>query len=302
MNRRHLAIAALMSLLVPSVFAASTASFLKIPVGARQVGMGQAFTAIANDSNAAWWNPAGLGTLTSREISATDAQLFADTRYDTLSYAHPMPSATVGLSIGYLRHGEIEGRTADRKKAGKFGASDMVAGVSFGRPAGDLHVGGTMKFVRSSIADESATGFAADVGVLMPTKVPGLTFGASLQNVGPGMKFISERDPLPLTVSMGAGYQTPMGLTLSADVKRNVTDEQTNVAVGMEMPLLAAVTARAGYQRATFGGASLGGPSTGLAGFAGGLGLKIFGYSVDYAFTPMGELGAAQRISLTAKF
>jgi len=53
------------------------------------------------------------------------------------------------------------------------------------------------------------------------------------------------------------------------------------------------VTARAGYQKA--GGSALDSSSSGLAGFAGGIGLKLFGYSVDYAFTPMGELGAAQQ-------
>ena len=76
----------------------STVSFLKIPVGAREVGMGQAFTALASGANAVFWNPAGLSRLQGREVSATDARVFADVRFDTLAYAHPLGAGGAGPS------------------------------------------------------------------------------------------------------------------------------------------------------------------------------------------------------------
>ncbi|MBI5266769.1 MAG: PorV/PorQ family protein [candidate division Zixibacteria bacterium] len=47
----------------PSYADISNASvlFLRIPVGARSLGMGEAFTAMADDATATHWNPAGLG-------------------------------------------------------------------------------------------------------------------------------------------------------------------------------------------------------------------------------------------------
>ena len=50
--------------------------------------------------------------------------------------------------------------------------------------------------------------------------------------------------------------------------------------------------------------ASASGPQTGLMdALAGGFGIRIFdAYRLDYAFSPSGELGNAQRISLTARF
>ena len=39
------------------------AEFLTIPVGARGIGMGSAYSAVADDISAIWWNPAGLGFL-----------------------------------------------------------------------------------------------------------------------------------------------------------------------------------------------------------------------------------------------
>jgi hypothetical protein len=39
------------------------AAFLEIPLGARALGMGTAFTAVATDGTAFYWNPAGVGLL-----------------------------------------------------------------------------------------------------------------------------------------------------------------------------------------------------------------------------------------------
>ena len=40
------------------------AQFLKIGTGARAVGMGEAFVAVADDASAIWWNPAGVARIT----------------------------------------------------------------------------------------------------------------------------------------------------------------------------------------------------------------------------------------------
>src|SRR5215510_13012048 len=42
--------------------------FLKIPVGARAIGMGGSFTAVTDDATAAFWNPAGIVYLPYREV------------------------------------------------------------------------------------------------------------------------------------------------------------------------------------------------------------------------------------------
>ena len=80
----------------------TTAAFLKIGVGARPIGMGNAFTAVADDINSLAWNPAGLSLLSRRELGVMHSELFADTRYDFLGYAHPMKTGTLGLGINYL--------------------------------------------------------------------------------------------------------------------------------------------------------------------------------------------------------
>lgn len=50
--------------------------FLKAPVGARAVGMGGAFTAVADDATAPWWNPAGMIYLPYREVIPQHSEKF----------------------------------------------------------------------------------------------------------------------------------------------------------------------------------------------------------------------------------
>src|SRR6185312_10499950 len=62
-------------LMSPFVSAASNvgtsgAAFLEIAPGARPVGMGQAYTGVADDIDAIYWNPAGLARMAHPELEA----------------------------------------------------------------------------------------------------------------------------------------------------------------------------------------------------------------------------------------
>src|SRR5258708_4081924 len=67
----------------------SASDFDTIAVGARPAGMGNAFTAAADDSNAPFWNPAGLALVSKGEIGLMHMIDIADINYDTFSVALP---------------------------------------------------------------------------------------------------------------------------------------------------------------------------------------------------------------------
>src|SRR5471030_2119092 len=73
--KRHLLIA--LAVLLPSASGPSWAAFLDNGWGARPVGMGGAFTAIADDSSAPMYNPAGVVQVQWFELSAMYSQLFS---------------------------------------------------------------------------------------------------------------------------------------------------------------------------------------------------------------------------------
>jgi len=65
--------------------------FLKIPVGARAVGMGGAFVAVADDATAPWWNPAGLVYLPYREVLPQHSEQFGNlVNHDYLGAVFPL--------------------------------------------------------------------------------------------------------------------------------------------------------------------------------------------------------------------
>jgi len=88
---------------IPSV---SNASFSDIGVGARPIGMGGAFAAIADDSNATFWNPAGLAQIGRVEFSSMYLKLYgldAGSQLLTAAFHHPKDG---GVGVSLLRTGE----------------------------------------------------------------------------------------------------------------------------------------------------------------------------------------------------
>lgn len=117
MVRRLLGCAAL---LVSLILNASTAhatkyagEFLKVPVGPRAIGLGSAFTAIADDATAPYWNPAGMIYLPYREVVFQHAERFGNLlNQDYLSAVFPLGGAAshqsaLGISLVRLATDDI---------------------------------------------------------------------------------------------------------------------------------------------------------------------------------------------------
>ena len=305
----------LLASLAPAARAADTsAAFLKIGVGARPIAMGNAYTGVADDINALAWNPAGLSQLSQKEMGATSALMFGDIQYDFVGYAQPLTGksggnyGTLGLGAQYLSQGTIQGRDANRQVTGNFTGTDMALNLAYSRALNsEFRLGANMKYISSSIQTESASSFAVDLGGMYRTPVAGLTLGVAVQNIGPGMKFLDQTNPLPLSMAVGAGYHLGSGLMLAMDVKTLPNEKRTTVSLGTEYAAFSTLSLRAGYLIAAAAGTQAGSTAVTeqlgqMSGIGAGFGLKMGIYRLDYAFTPFGELGNVQRISLGARF
>gem|GEM_PF-3595304 len=96
----------------------------------------------------------------------------------------------------------------------------------------------------------------------------------------------------------------------------NISDRETLSALaillsvfslGTEYAVFSALSLRMGYLAGSVPvgmGEGSGGhkASDEVSRLGAGLGMRISGYQIDYAFTPLGELGNTQRISLNARF
>src|SRR6185503_18357772 len=63
----------------------------QVPIGARAIGMGCAFTSIADDATAMFWNPAGVARIGHQEIAGAHANLFdSGIRDDFAAFVLPL--------------------------------------------------------------------------------------------------------------------------------------------------------------------------------------------------------------------
>ena len=292
------------------------ATFLKIEAGARPVAMGGAFVAVADDANTTYWNPAGLAQLEEREITAMHNEWLEGIRYEFLGYAQPIKSEGraqgFGVSVMCLYMSGLESRTTETMEPeGTFGAYDIAVAGAYACEVGKgVSIGANVKLIHQKIEDEGAWGGAIDIGVLY--RVPGprgrfsrniLQLGFAVQNIGPGIKFIKESDPLPLNIKAGIAKtfelrQIKSKVNLAFDVNAPI-DNVPNGHFGAEFVYKKIenieLAGRVGYKTNTLKDLNA------LSGLSAGVGFVWKRMGIDYVWVPYGDLGNTHRISLTIK-
>src|SRR5258706_10649277 len=146
----------------------SGAAFLKIGPGARPAGMGEAFTGVADDIHAIFYNPAGLATLKHPELTAMHMQWFQSINYEFAAFAYPTEThGTWGFALSNLHTDNIDRRTEDTDTAiNQFSASDNAYWLSYAYPiTSRLSVGGNAKYIRQTLDSTSASAYAVDGGL-----------------------------------------------------------------------------------------------------------------------------------------
>ena len=272
------------------------AAFLKIGVGARPTALGGAYTAISDDANSMYWNPAGLSRINGTQLSLMHNKWVQDINYEFVGVAVG-DSGTAGFAFGltFLWMGDIAVTTFNDRlgTSGRtFTARDLSFVFAYGHQINDyVSMGGTLKRIRSTIDDISANATAFDLGLLVSLPIQGVTLGATVQNLGNRLKFVQDSDRLPLVYKIGAAYSYQNRLTLAVDLAKPI-DNRFRVNAGGEFVLMKTLALRGGYNS-----------SNDLDnGFTGGAGVRIRTISIDYAFVPFGVLGNTHRVSAMFQF
>jgi long-subunit fatty acid transport protein len=316
----------------------TSAQFLKIGVG-RATGMGEAFSAIADDASASYFNPAGLAQLNTREIFVNHINWISDVNHDYISAALPMTNlGTLALSVTAVTMGDMERlwlddpatRTREDDSTGLyFGAMDMAFAVSFARQITDkLSFGLTTKLITQSIWNMSATGAAFDLGLLYHTGFKSLRLAACVTNFGTSMSFsglgLEFQDtsyqtkpraqykttptPLPTTFRFGLAYNIidmdDNVLTAAVDVI-HPNDINETIDIGLEYNFKKLFFLRAGYILNSDLNYSEAIKST--AGLSAGTGFIVniaptVKLRLDYCYRDMGWLKASHRLGAIIGF
>lgn len=173
------------------------ANFLLIGVGARGQAMAGAYTGLATGATSMYWNPAGLGSTTTADFAFSRADLYAGLGVTHTFAGIVLPFAGGGLGLSYtlLDSGDIPRTSEDDPDGGDptlgrvFTWQSTAIGLHYGRRLTDrLAVGFSGKAISEGLNDATARWWAVDVGTQFNTGLYGLTFGATLANLGSSAK------------------------------------------------------------------------------------------------------------------
>ncbi len=295
----------------------TTASkFLSVGIGPRANAMGGAFTSIANDASALYWNPAGAAALTKYETMFTYTSLFKDLDINLNYFALVIPTedwGSFGISVTALDYGDMEVTTElyPEGTGENFSAASYAFGLSYARNITEWFAAGiTVKYITEGIFNSSANGVAFDVGTLFKTPFWGIKFATIITNYGSKMQMTGEdllirhdADPtrqgnnetvdayyktddfeLPLRLQIGISkdflFFNGQRLTFAVDAT-HPNDNAEYVNIGGELSFLDnLISLRGGYK-----GLFL---ENNLEGLTLGVGLKyvlgVFAVGVDYSY------------------
>lgn len=271
------------------------ALFLRMGMGARAGGMGEAFIGVAEDASSVYWNPGAMSAVLGTSVMVMHNEYLQSVRLEQAAVTHETEWGTLGLGFTGMYMDAIERRDnqATAIPLGTYDVYDVSATLAFSRYiVPNVSVGIAVKPVWERIDDRTATGLAFDFGVYHISRIEGVKLAAVVGNVGRPMKFDVEEYALPRYVKVGGSYERAVGesgAVLATFDAMFPNDDDVREHVGLEYGYRRMFFLRAGYKAgydsygATFG-----------AGMARGQ------FAVDYGVMLIrNDLGDSHRVSLS---
>lgn len=307
----------------------TSAQFLKIPIGPRAEAMGGAFTGLADDGSAMFWNPAGIGQFDNARMVGGYIGYVARIKYEYFGAGFPISDKfRLGVGIGALNTPpmlrtsfdtiDLDGNEINNingELGEEFSASDnqfiLNLAYKFSRKFGEeerdfLYVGANVKYVREALDEYKDMTVVGDIGLLFKVN-PKFRLGLAMQNIGGQLRFIKDKEKLPQTLRFGLSYyivdnQYTSLIGLADVIKFN--DEDVRFGIGSEFTFRDLISLRLGYKNADVGSLTAGlgiivkFSKTSLSGEK----EEIVRAVLNYSFIDYEDMGQTHRYGLSFRF
>ncbi len=303
--------------------------FLSIGAGARALGLGGAFVAIADDSTASYWNPAGLCQLESGELMLMHAAKFSWlAAYDCISYAQSFPIGTVG--VNWIRFGvediprfpEPEGTTGQRKNSPEFRPSakpegyfsdsenalflsigkkfviNITPGLKLTKTWATVGIGGSLKMISQALDNNHSRGFGVDLGILFIMDAGSLVahegmgdlkLGLNIQDIGTKVSWDTPGQ-----------YENTVPTNFKFGIAYSLTSDRHSFTAALDRDTVYGGVVRFGLEYWHKNTIAL---RIGIkpADFSAGFGVKKGAFAVDYAYVKQ-EIAGSHQLSASIRF
>jgi len=274
------------------VAAGASANFVEVETGARAMGMGGAFVAVADDVTALYWNPAGLAGLEGFQVFGMRTSVYDVDGLSEDAVMASYGSGGRGYGLGWMRTGASELYNEDTLLAG-FGAATPLEGLSAGVTLKRFSIDAPGYDYYNDPYFEAGgdQAFSGDIGVLYGRDQ--WRVGATYRNIGePELQLISstadaDLDPIHGELRIGGSYifREVMLMTAEWRVRSDVPDYwdgKNTLNLGTEIWFFDVFALRAGMNE---------GRNTA------GLGLKADPVRIDVALLSERRIGSFYRLS-----
>jgi tetratricopeptide (TPR) repeat protein len=273
---------------------------ISIGPGARAMGLGRAYVAVANDPTAMFWNPAGLELAPRSALTLFHNQLIEGSMHDFIGFVYPtLTYGTVGLGYSRIGTGDIHAFDTNDVLEGEMNYEESEFYVSYAKKLPyNIYGGTTFKIRRHSFSfvDRDATGLGVDIGLMYRPEwenniLRNLAFGLSYRNlVSPALKLGAgtDHEPFHLTFGLIKGFEIGQTneLNIVFDYHKS-RDETGSILAGTEYLYKELGSFRVGLDNMNF---------------SFGAGLKYSLVTIDYAFGSTisdGEFPPTHRFSIS---
>ena len=269
--------------------------------------MGGAFTSVADDANAVYWNPAGLVQVRRPELSFSHTIDVQDVKAEYLAVAYPIRRAGLflggsGLLVNMADVDKIENSVVTGSQKVRF----LTYSGSLAMPILPVFAAGvTVKGINQTLGDFGGNGTAIDAGALVRL-MPTLTLGGVVANLGSKIDVGGGvQNTIPQIIRGGASFRLTPRVLLAAEVEKPAA-AALKLRGGAEWWASEILALRGGYEKRDSLGSGAG-LSLGIGfkskferpGAAGGEAIES---ALDYAYLSMGDLGTTHRLSFGVKF
>jgi len=267
--------------------AGSILQSLNTQTGAEATALGGAFSSLADDPNAVYWNPAGIAWTKRPEIQTTYNQWFLDTFFQDLEGVLPTPWGGLGARLSYFNFGSFDLRDSAGTPQGSQTPQAWGGSVAAGSRWGDFGIGLSADAAQENYPNYSVGGIGLGGGMLYRSNWGGLSLGA--RNFGQAAGY-----NLPTEYYGGASVhfgKSAFRVLLATDATYQSVSPVLHH--GLELGFDQVFFLRGGYQWVVRPQ-----PSQDEAGFGGGIGLHLGDFKLDYSIVSYGDLGLTNKIAV----
>lgn len=266
-------------------------------VEARAISLGRAYTGVAEDASAVYWNPGALAYLEQKEFSSLYVPLYAGTDYGFLAFVYPVSGfGTLGLGLLGISVRDIPKTDEYDNNLGEFSDLQLQLSISYSRVWWrNIAAGLNVLLYHHMLDTYNGTGIGLEAGVYYDARefLPNLTLGLKATNaLSPRVTLISEPDLYPLNLRLGAAYRYALDQAENHRLLLSLEGEKSEFAnfrihAGFEYLFFKLFALRAGWDHDHL---------------TTGAGVTYEGWRMDYALTLQGANGLNHLFSLGWRF